>query len=272
MTEKDEAKTDIEAAFPNIAEWVEGCGWIEIGDQDWQGFVVRALNEGGLMLREGGMHDSCRGDDGVGEGLGEVARRERLIVPPKKKPRRHFKGFVNCSEWRVVLNGIASVSVPEIASSKSLNFFKPPTSLIRARSSLRRADPPRALVVSATALTCSSVTVAAALPFSAITGLAGTAATAFAFTAFLSVRALLIWVLILATWPALILMPCLVKAAAISPLMAFGWQRHRTACRMAFVRAVCETDQGLTHKSPVLARAMEKWRGAKAIGKPEERP
>ena len=55
MTEKKSKITvDIQAAFPNIAEWVEGCGWIEIGDQDWQGFVVRALNEGGLIYEKEG--------------------------------------------------------------------------------------------------------------------------------------------------------------------------------------------------------------------------
>jgi hypothetical protein len=48
----DAPKADIEAAFPNVAEWVQGCGWIEIGDQDWQGFVVRALNEGGLVYEQ----------------------------------------------------------------------------------------------------------------------------------------------------------------------------------------------------------------------------
>jgi hypothetical protein len=37
-----------------VAEWVAGCGWIEIGDQDWQGFVVRALNGGGLIFETDG--------------------------------------------------------------------------------------------------------------------------------------------------------------------------------------------------------------------------
>jgi hypothetical protein len=51
---KGKKPLDIKAAFPNVAEWVQGCGWIEIGDQDWQGFVVRALDAGGLVYeREG---------------------------------------------------------------------------------------------------------------------------------------------------------------------------------------------------------------------------
>ena len=41
---KNDPKPAIETDYPNVAEWVAGCGWIEIGDQDWQGFVVRALN------------------------------------------------------------------------------------------------------------------------------------------------------------------------------------------------------------------------------------
>jgi hypothetical protein len=47
---------DIETTYPKIAEWVQGCGWIEIGGQDWQGFVVRALNDGGLVYEE----ENCR--------------------------------------------------------------------------------------------------------------------------------------------------------------------------------------------------------------------
>ena len=53
---KDSTRTDIEAAFPNIAGWVEGCGWIEIGDQGWHGFAARALDEGGLIYEK----DGCR--------------------------------------------------------------------------------------------------------------------------------------------------------------------------------------------------------------------
>jgi len=53
---KDDPSIDIESAYPNVAEWVQGCGWIEIGDQDWQGFVVRALNGGGLIYE----HEGCR--------------------------------------------------------------------------------------------------------------------------------------------------------------------------------------------------------------------
>jgi hypothetical protein len=41
--------TGIEAQFPNVAKWVNGYGWIEVGIQDWQGFQARALDAGGLI-------------------------------------------------------------------------------------------------------------------------------------------------------------------------------------------------------------------------------
>ena len=49
MSDKIRAK-EINQAFPNLAEWVKGRGSIEIGNQDWQGFVVRLLDEGGFCL------------------------------------------------------------------------------------------------------------------------------------------------------------------------------------------------------------------------------
>jgi len=39
----------IEAQYPNVAEWVKGYGWIEIGIRDWEGFHASALDEGGLI-------------------------------------------------------------------------------------------------------------------------------------------------------------------------------------------------------------------------------
>ena len=38
---------EINRAFSNLADWIEGSGWIEIGNREWQGFVVRALSEAG---------------------------------------------------------------------------------------------------------------------------------------------------------------------------------------------------------------------------------
>ena len=38
--------------FPSIAKWVRRGGWIEIGDQGGCGFVVRAIDEGGLVCED----------------------------------------------------------------------------------------------------------------------------------------------------------------------------------------------------------------------------
>jgi hypothetical protein len=42
--------TDIEKAFPAVAKWVNGYGHIEIGDQEGFGFVVRAIDYGGVVF------------------------------------------------------------------------------------------------------------------------------------------------------------------------------------------------------------------------------
>ncbi|MEI7701078.1 MAG: hypothetical protein WCK86_14865 [Planctomycetia bacterium] len=43
---------DIENSHPAIAQWVQGCGWIEIGDQEGLGFTVRALDLGGVVFED----------------------------------------------------------------------------------------------------------------------------------------------------------------------------------------------------------------------------
>ena len=47
-----EDKATIEEAFPNVAKWVQGYGWIEIGEQEQSGFVARVLDAGGLVLED----------------------------------------------------------------------------------------------------------------------------------------------------------------------------------------------------------------------------
>lgn len=42
----------VERLFPSIAKWVQGYGHIEIGDQESFGFVVRALDYGGLAFED----------------------------------------------------------------------------------------------------------------------------------------------------------------------------------------------------------------------------
>lgn len=43
-------QASVEEIFPAIAKWVKGYGHIEIGDQETFGFVVRALDYGGLVF------------------------------------------------------------------------------------------------------------------------------------------------------------------------------------------------------------------------------
>jgi Domain of unknown function (DUF6930) len=40
----------VEAEYPAIARFVQGHGWIEIGDHEREGFVVRALEHGGVVF------------------------------------------------------------------------------------------------------------------------------------------------------------------------------------------------------------------------------
>jgi len=42
----------IEEAFPNLAKWVQGYGWIEIGEQEQFGSVAKALDAGGLVFED----------------------------------------------------------------------------------------------------------------------------------------------------------------------------------------------------------------------------
>jgi hypothetical protein len=45
-----QAKVDI--LFPSIAKWVNGFGHIEIGDQEGFGFIVRAIDYGGVIFED----------------------------------------------------------------------------------------------------------------------------------------------------------------------------------------------------------------------------
>lgn len=46
------AQSKVEATFPAIARYVRGCGYIEIGDQESFGFVVRAIGYGGMDFED----------------------------------------------------------------------------------------------------------------------------------------------------------------------------------------------------------------------------
>jgi hypothetical protein len=44
--------TDVQQLFPAIAKWVRGYGHIEIGDQEGFGFIVRAIDYGGVVFED----------------------------------------------------------------------------------------------------------------------------------------------------------------------------------------------------------------------------
>ncbi len=45
-------QANFEKSFPAIAKWVQGYGHIEIGDQEGFGFIVQALDYGGLVFTD----------------------------------------------------------------------------------------------------------------------------------------------------------------------------------------------------------------------------
>ena len=52
VTKPNEAQAAVEELFPAVARWVQGYGHIEIGDQESFGFVVRALDCGGMIFED----------------------------------------------------------------------------------------------------------------------------------------------------------------------------------------------------------------------------
>src|SRR4051812_8731527 len=65
-------------AFPAVVRWVKTQGRIEIGVEGGQGFVVRALDDGGMVF-EG------KGGQSVGEALTALQRRIAQADRPVKK-------------------------------------------------------------------------------------------------------------------------------------------------------------------------------------------
>ena len=125
-----------------MAEWVHGCGWIEIGDQDWQGFVVRALNEGGLVYEKEGYHTLAEPMEALERGW-QMASRERLMD-------RNFIGnlFDNIPADLPEEAFTTILQANDFGSSGSFRKAKPPrldSGTIRRRtsgSSSWRAAPP----------------------------------------------------------------------------------------------------------------------------------
>ena len=51
-------KSQFSKAYPNIAYWVEACGWIEIGQDEYSSSLVRALDEGGMVWESTDDHET----------------------------------------------------------------------------------------------------------------------------------------------------------------------------------------------------------------------
>ena len=74
MVKPTAEQQSVEKLFPAIAKWVQGYGHIEIGDQERFGFVVRALDYGGLVFEDDKPDTLAEAMARSGEGAEEVVR------------------------------------------------------------------------------------------------------------------------------------------------------------------------------------------------------
>jgi hypothetical protein len=80
-TKPTSAQLAVERLFPAITLWVSGYGHIEVGDQEGFGFVVRALDYGGLVFEDDRPATFAAALASLEEGLRQWFRRERIEVP-----------------------------------------------------------------------------------------------------------------------------------------------------------------------------------------------
>ena len=67
---------DVEKSFPAIAKWVGGYGHIEIGDQEGFGFIVRAIDYGGVVFEDDKPDTLAEAMAALEKGLAEYFERE----------------------------------------------------------------------------------------------------------------------------------------------------------------------------------------------------
>ncbi len=72
------ASTDVEKAFPAVARWVRGYGHIEIGDQEGFGFIVRAIDYGGVVFEDDKADTLAGAMAALEKGLAEYFEREGI--------------------------------------------------------------------------------------------------------------------------------------------------------------------------------------------------
>jgi hypothetical protein len=78
MVEPSGAQAGVEELFPAIARWVRGYGHVEIGDQESFGFVVRALDYGGLVFEDDRPETLAEAMAALEKGLREYFEREGI--------------------------------------------------------------------------------------------------------------------------------------------------------------------------------------------------
>lgn len=70
--------TSTEEAFPAVAKWVNGFGYIEIGDQEGFGFIVRAIDYGGVIFEDDKPTTLAEAMAALEKGLAEYFGREGI--------------------------------------------------------------------------------------------------------------------------------------------------------------------------------------------------
>jgi hypothetical protein len=48
----------LDQAYPTLARWVHGGGWLEVGHVYWSPSLIRILDEGGLVWEGGALADT----------------------------------------------------------------------------------------------------------------------------------------------------------------------------------------------------------------------
>ncbi len=78
MTKPSGGQAAVETLFPTVAKWVGGYGHIEIGDQEGFGFVVRALDYGGMVFEDDGPETLAEAMAALERGLAAYFKREGI--------------------------------------------------------------------------------------------------------------------------------------------------------------------------------------------------
>ncbi len=85
MVKPTQVQAGVEEMFPAIARWVRGYGHIEIGDQEMFGFVVRALDYGGLAFEDDKPDTLAEAMAALEKGLTEYFERRMKLEEQKKQ-------------------------------------------------------------------------------------------------------------------------------------------------------------------------------------------